>query len=148
MAKKVQELFANTTNASDEKMAKLINSLDTAPRKDGEEKTSAVLCRFVEPMREKLFCTDDFDDIIFIYDIAVTAWNLAILSPHKRPQRLAEILHAVPVKFKLVFRSLFELWVNRKDEEFAEYKWMITDYSVKPKVNGIIVTVSAKYITH
>jgi len=91
----------------------------------GQEKHSAVLLRFAEPLLEDI--TGEYDDFSARISLAVFAWNYALLPA---PQRRTLLNDTLPwIKRLAVTRALSTL-VKRKETDFAAYQWQILAFRV------------------
>jgi len=94
----------------------------------GQEKYSAVLLRFAEPLLADI--TDDYADFNSRISMAVFVWNYALLPASQRRAVLREIQKSLPWIERLAFKKTLSTLVKRKETDFATYHWQIIMFRV------------------
>jgi len=107
------------------RMAKLPNVVyDQIPE---GYKLSEVLLRFMAP-----YLIDDMsmDDLRRHYTFGVLVWNLSFFPPHERIRQIMPLVQRLPVEEQFGMKQLLGDMIARKENEFAEYDRMITDFEL------------------
>jgi hypothetical protein len=93
----------------------------------GETKMSEVLWAFMEPYLEHGRTEEALRKLL---DLALVAWNAALLSGSQREELIQDTLSAVPPDVRGAIRAIVEEMIQRKEAYFAGYKRMILDYQL------------------
>ena len=89
------------------------------------EGVSETFRQFADPALRK---TKNYTEMRTVLGIAMIAWNLATMPAHQRPRFLVEMLQAFPADIQQETRSYIASMVERKNQLFSEYRWMILKY--------------------
>ena len=124
--KNLQRLARRVRNQMGDNVAGVINS------PFGQVKMTEVLQAFVEPYIEE---TDNRSQRQQIFEIAVIAWNLAVIDEAKRQpmldQAIDQVLNSDDIEEQKDFRDLLEELIDRKLAYFDEVKRMIINFELK-----------------
>lgn len=98
----------------------------------GQVKMSKVLEKFIEPYLET---TKSFEDRETLLNVAVIAWNLALMPESDRPQAMASLFKGVS-KFEDIavqkdMTALIEEMIDRKQQHFANIQRFIIDFEIQ-----------------
>jgi hypothetical protein len=105
----------------------------------GEEKRADIFSRFAEVLMND---TDEtYADFNARYLMAMSAWNLAVTSPHARPKYLAEILQSMPDNLRLEVKNELAWLISRKEQDCAQYDWFIANFELTEKGKTFHLTV-------
>jgi hypothetical protein len=98
---------------------------------EGREKMSAVLEEFVEPFRDMAESHDDFHKLL---NLAVLAWNAALLPEDKRRAMVDDMLAAgfsrASAADRAFARQIIEAMIRRKEEHFATNRRAIVSFQL------------------
>jgi len=106
-------------------------------------KISAVLAEFARPY---LGDASTLDDVHSVYNIAVIAWNIALMSRYERIRVLMTVLQVVPPDERLLYKSAITELIERKEQYFAEFNYSIASFEVIDKGNRYDLTAMTKVI--
>lgn len=101
---------------------------------------SVIFRQYAEPMFDGAATKEE---IIIGCKIAMLAWNLASLPPHKRPPFLAPALQTMPIEIQAMFRQYLSMLIERKEQQFEQYQWFIGDFHVEENAGEIRLVVMA-----
>ncbi|MDD3581802.1 MAG: hypothetical protein PHW74_12370 [Desulfobacca sp.] len=131
-------------------MAKRLKQADYLPKtlitnnRWGNLKMSQVILDFAEPFLAQI---DQEDDMAFreVIDLAILAWNLALLTEAGRQEFLdkvmAEPARKAPQYYKQTLEKI-DLLVLRKQRFFADYRLAIIDYEIVSSEDYRVLTVA------
>ena len=107
-----------------------------------EESTTDVFVRFAAPLVEDV--GDDYLMMQHSYQLAMLAWNFAVLPPHLRPREMAKLLKDIAAKESgMVLRPVLSWLVQQKDDAFAGYRWVIDRVDLEELGDEYQITVYA-----
>ena len=105
------------------------------PTPPGQEKYSAVLFRFAEPMLNPAV-VDTLEAFEEVFSLAVAAWNLAFRSATERDVILNTMLTLLPPRERLKLQTSLKMLIKRKHTLFDEYDWPIESFTVRESEDG------------
>ena len=70
------------------------------------------------------------DDLRRHYTFGVLVWNLSFFPPHERIRQIMPLVQRLPVEEQFGMKQLLGDMIARKENEFAEYDRMITDFEL------------------
>lgn len=94
------------------------------------KKVSEIVGNFVKPFAEE-YPVDDRANVSLIYELAMEAWNYTLLEP----QLARELLRLYEPAFRMpdvgeTLRELFGEMVERKLQDFEEYRFSIDEFKL------------------
>ncbi len=104
------------------------------PTPPGQEKYSAVLVRFAEPLLDETITNLELFRVAI--SLAVAVWNLTLLPVTEHEVILQTMLKAIPLLQRTQVKSMLDMLVKRKLTLFAAYHWRIQSYDVREDEYG------------
>jgi hypothetical protein len=104
---------------------------------------SRVIVRFAEPMLKHCETYQAREQAI---SYAILAWNLALEPEPNRGALLAELLAQIPADEADEKTALMQFLLKRKEEQFADNRFMIIDYRLDRQGENMHIEVTTKYL--
>ncbi|MEI7833959.1 MAG: hypothetical protein WCJ56_12285 [bacterium] len=100
---------------------------------DGGEKKSDILLQFASPL---LKGDDTIGEAKKVLYMAIIAWNLSLLPPHRRAKALASLFESHSLATQISGKKIISDLVERKQNDFAQHEWMINEIDLATAKNG------------
>lgn len=110
----------------------------------GEDKMSEVLQEFVDPYMETV---NSISELKGWLEIAVLAWNIALMPPEKRQDILdgifSEMASGTDLQVLEDLRTTVNNLVDRKDRYFSSFQSSITSFDIQDKGDSYFLSVAS-----
>ncbi|MFM6172543.1 MAG: hypothetical protein ACKPB4_10470 [Sphaerospermopsis kisseleviana] len=110
-------------------------------------KMSEILLEYIEPFLED---TDTYQQRSSLVEIAVMAWNLALVSEEARQELLKELFSDHPsdsedIEAEKELQRLMQKLIKRKQKLFAEEKRFVTDFKLTENAGRFHISVASSF---
>jgi len=110
-------------------------------------KMSEILLEYIAPFLENI---DTYEECSNLLEIAVMAWNFALVSEEERQEELKEMFSGNPsdpeeIKAEKIIKELMNKFIKRKLKFFAEEKRFITDFKLTQNSGRFHISVASSF---
>jgi hypothetical protein len=109
---------------------------------EGVEKMSEVLTDFIEPYADLCKTEEELNKLL---DVAIVAWNAALVQGDERDKLLRDILGTVPPDARPDLSAILTDLIRRKETYFASNMRMILSYEVTMGPDGFRLNVLSTF---
>jgi hypothetical protein len=103
------------------------------PTPPGGEKMSEVLEAFIAPYADTW---NTRDQLVMLLNLAVIAWNAALVPSSKRASLFSDLLATIPPRDAITMKAILDGLIQRKLTHFPENKRFIFSFDVTTQPDG------------
>lgn len=108
---------------------------------------SGIFLDYIEVLRSATQHLTSAEELSKLLVLPETVWNAVVMDEARGTAHAKEILNTMnnfSEPQKTSGRKMVEYWIQRKKENFAEYKWSVTHSVRKNPSGGLIIQVEAR----